>query len=92
MVAVFTRKREIWLCQQRPEPLARIQVALGRGGNGKKKTGDHRTPLGAYTLRRRRARRSKYGVFIPIEYPTPEQAAKGHSGGPRRHPRPAARP
>jgi len=78
VVAVFTRKREIWLCS-RGEPLARIQVALGRGGKGKKKAGDHRTPLGAYALGEPR-KSGKYGLFIPIEYPTPEQAARGHSG------------
>lgn len=79
VVAVFTRKREIWLCRHGSE-VGRIPVALGRGGNGKKRTGDHRTPLGAYTFGTPRPSRL-YGTFIPIDYPTREQAAKGHSGG-----------
>ncbi len=79
VVAVFTRKREIWLCRS-GEPMARIAVALGRGGNGKRRSGDHRTPTGTYTMGEPRPSR-QYGTFIPIDYPTREQAARGHSGG-----------
>jgi murein L,D-transpeptidase YafK len=78
VVAVFTRKREIWLCRHGSE-VGRIPVALGRGGNGKKRTGDHRTPLGAYTFGTPRPSKL-YGTFIPIAYPTREQASNGHSG------------
>jgi murein L,D-transpeptidase YafK len=78
VVAVFTRKREIWLCRRGVET-ARIPVAIGRGGAGKKRAGDHRTPVGSYALGEPR-RSSQYGLFIPIEYPTPEQARMGHSG------------
>jgi hypothetical protein len=78
VVAVFTRKREIWLCRRGVE-MARIPGAIGRGGAGKKRAGDHRTPVGSYTLGEPR-RSSQYGLFIPIEYPTPEQARMGHSG------------
>jgi len=78
VVAVFTRKREIWLCRRGTE-VARIPVALGRGGNGKQRVGDNRTPLGVYDLGEPRPSKL-YGTFIPIEYPTPEQAARGHSG------------
>ena len=49
VVAVFTRKREIWLCRHGSE-VGRIPVALGRGGNGKTRTGDHRTPVGTYAF------------------------------------------
>jgi murein L,D-transpeptidase YafK len=79
VVAVFTRKREIWLCRHGSE-VGRIPVALGRGGNGKTRSGDNRTPLGTYTFGTPRPSRL-YGTFIPIEYPTPAQAAKGLSGG-----------
>jgi murein L,D-transpeptidase YafK len=78
VVAVFTRKREIWLCRRGVET-ARIPVAIGRGGAGKKRAGDRRTPVGSYALGDPRPSRL-YGVFIPIEYPTPEQARMGHSG------------
>jgi murein L,D-transpeptidase YafK len=78
VVAVFTRKREIWLCRHGSE-VGRIPVALGRGGNGKKRSGDHRTPLGIYAFGTPRPSK-QYGTFIPIAYPTPEQASNGHSG------------
>ena len=78
VVAVFTRKREIWLCRHGSE-VGRIPVALGRGGNGKKRTGDHRTPVGAYAFGTPRPSKL-YGTFIPIAYPTREQASNGHSG------------
>ena len=63
----------------------------GAGGNGKTRTGDHRTPLGTYAFGTPRPSRL-YGTFIPIDYPTPEQVATGHSGERGRDPRPPARP
>ena len=78
VVAVFTRKREIWLCRDGVDT-ARIPIALGRGGPGKRRAGDNRTPVGAYALGEPRPSR-QYGLFIPIDYPTREQARSGHSG------------
>ena len=78
VVAVFTRKREVWLCRHGSE-VGRIPVALGRGGNGKKHAGDRRTPLGNYAFGIPRPSK-QYGTFIPIAYPTREQASNGHSG------------
>jgi murein L,D-transpeptidase YafK len=77
-VAVFTLKREIWLCRH-GSVAGRIPVALGRGGTGKRRAGDHRTPLGAYTFGTPRPSKL-YGTFIPFDYPTREQASQGHSG------------
>jgi murein L,D-transpeptidase YafK len=77
-VAVFTRKRELWLCRSGVE-IARIPVALGRGGNDKRRSGDHRTPVGTYPLRAPRPS-SLYGTFIPFDYPTREQSRRGHTG------------
>lgn len=77
-VAVVTRKREIWLCVD-GAPLARIPVALGQRSGDKRKKGDRRTPLGTYTLGEPRPS-GTYGTFIPIDYPTREQAAQGRSG------------
>ncbi len=77
-VAVFTRKRELWLCREGVET-ARIPIALGRGGNGKRRLGDGRTPLGAYAIGSPRPS-TQYGTFIPIDYPTPEQARNGQTG------------
>lgn len=78
VVTVIARKRELWLCQH-GEPLAKFQVATGRGGFDKRRRGDGRTPLGTYTLGSPRPS-SKYGVFIPIDYPTADQTASGFTG------------
>lgn len=77
-VAVRTRTRELWLCSD-GVPAARFAVAIGRGGPGKRSQGDERTPLGVYGLGEPRPS-SRYGTFIPILYPTPEQVALGFSG------------
>jgi murein L,D-transpeptidase YafK len=76
---VLSRERELWLCAA-GAPAARFAVALGRSGVGKRRRGDGRTPLGTYALGAPRAS-ARYGIFIPIAYPTAEQAARGFSGG-----------
>jgi hypothetical protein len=78
-IAVVTRKRELWLCRG-GAVAARYEVALGQGGLDKRKKGDRRTPLGTYALGTPRPS-GRYGIFIPIIYPTPEQAAQGMTGG-----------
>ena len=78
VVAVFSRKREVWLCRD-GTAAARFPVALGQAGTGKRRAGDRRTPTGTYALGEPRPS-SRYGIFIPIEYPTREQADAGHSG------------
>ena len=92
-IAVLTRKRELWICID-GAPAAHYDVALGQAGLGKRKKGDRRTPLGTYAVGDPRPS-SAYGTFIPIAYPTPEQAAQGLTGGdvgihgpPRRLPEP----
>ncbi|WP_242342056.1 L,D-transpeptidase family protein [Anaeromyxobacter terrae] len=76
-VVVDTRARVLWLCTDR-HAVARVRVALGRGGVDKEREGDGRTPLGAYTLGEPRP--SRFGTFIPIGYPTAAQRARGLSG------------
>jgi murein L,D-transpeptidase YafK len=78
VVRVIARKRELWLCQG-GAALAKFRVAMGRGGFDKRRKGDGRTPLGTYTLGTPRPS-PRYGVFIPIDYPTPDQAANGFTG------------
>lgn len=78
VVTVIARKRQLWLCQE-GAPLAKFQVAMGRGGVDKRRRGDGRTPLGTYTLGSPRPS-ALYGVFIPIDYPTRDQAASGFTG------------
>ncbi|HET9595485.1 MAG TPA: L,D-transpeptidase family protein [Anaeromyxobacteraceae bacterium] len=77
-MTVVSRKRALWLCQN-GAVVAKFQVAIGRRGVDKRKKGDGRTPLGTYALGAPRPS-ARYGLFIPIHYPTPEQAAKGFTG------------
>jgi hypothetical protein len=79
VIAVITRKRELWLCID-GAPAARFEVALGQGGLDKRQKGDRRTPLGTYALGTPRLS-GRYGIFIPIVYPNREQAAQGLTGG-----------
>ena len=78
VVTVVSRTRELWLCQQ-GSPVAKFRVAMGRGGLDKHHKGDGRTPIGKYALGSPRPS-AQYGLFIPIGYPTPEQAARGFTG------------
>jgi hypothetical protein len=77
-IAVDTGSHDLWLCSD-GTPEARFTVALGRGGIGKRRQGDERTPLGTYPVGEPRPS-SLYGIFIPIGYPTPDQAARGWTG------------
>ena len=54
-------------------------VRLGRGGVGKSKEGDGKTPMGTYPLGLPRPS-NRYGTFIPIGYPTEEQKQLGYTG------------
>jgi hypothetical protein len=77
-VVVDTRTHDLWLCAGGESP-ARFTVALGRSGVGKRRSGDGRTPLGRYALGEPRSS-ERYGMFIPIGYPTAAQAARGSTG------------
>jgi len=79
VVAIITEKRELWLCRH-GAPEGRFPVALGQGGLDKRRKGDGRTPLGTYALGAPRPS-ERFGTFIPIVYPTREQAAHGLTGG-----------
>jgi murein L,D-transpeptidase YafK len=79
VVTVITRKRELLLCQE-GAVVAKFRVALGRGGLDKRRAGDGRTPLGTYALGIPRPS-ARYGLFIPIDYPTADQASQGFTGG-----------
>ncbi len=78
LVVVQTRTHTLWLCSGR-RAVVRMKVALGRGGLDKGRQGDGRTPLGSYSLGAPR-RSPRFGTFIPIGYPTPEQRARGFTG------------
>lgn len=78
LVVVETHAHTLWLCSER-RALARMKVALGRGGLDKTREGDGRTPIGTYSLGAPRPS-SRFGTFIPIGYPTAEQRARGLTG------------
>lgn len=78
VVTVIAQKHELWLCQQ-GLPVGRFRVALGRGGVDKRREGDLRTPVGTYALGIPRPS-VRFGVFIPIDYPTVEQVSQGFTG------------
>jgi murein L,D-transpeptidase YafK len=78
-VLVRAREHRLWLCEK-GQPASSFSVRLARNGAGKSAAGDGKIPLGAYALGAPRVSK-KYGTFIPIEYPTPAQAARGLTGG-----------
>jgi murein L,D-transpeptidase YafK len=89
VLLIDTSAHELFLCKN-GVPSRAFSVALGRGGTGKTRIGDDKTPLGVYALGAPRAS-SRFGVFIPVGYPTQEQAVQGFTGadvgvhGPDRH-------
>ena len=89
VVVVDTSAHELNLCEK-GVPVKQFPVALGRGGTGKMNQGDNKTPLGMYAMGTPK-RSARFGVFIPIGYPTKDQAAAGFTGaeiglhGPDRH-------
>jgi murein L,D-transpeptidase YafK len=78
LLLVDTAAHELKLCEK-GVALRAFRVALGSGGTGKARTGDDKTPLG-YPLGTPRPS-GRFGVFIPVRYPTKEQLAKGLTGG-----------
>ena len=78
-IVVDTAAHRLLLCD-RDQPTATFGVRIGSGGVGKTKEGDDKTPLGVYPLAAPR-KSQRYGTFIPIGYPTPEQQKRGFTGG-----------
>lgn len=77
-VVVETKDHKLWLCDG-GRPVASYRVSLGRGGTGKRAQGDNKTPLGTYPLGAPRGS-SRFGTFVPVAYPTPEQRTQGYTG------------
>jgi len=75
---VDTNKHKLWLCQE-GKPVGEYKVAIGKGGIDKGEEGDNKTPLGEYSIGEPRPS-SRFGIFIPIGYPTQEQVLKGYTG------------
>ena len=78
-VVLHTEQHRLQLCEN-GQPAADYRVALGRGGTGKQREGDLKTPLGVYSLGPARAS-AEFGLFLPVGYPTDEQRRRGLTGG-----------
>jgi hypothetical protein len=78
VVLVDTAARTLCLCEHGAVH-GQFRVALGRGGIGKRSEGDDRTPIGTYALSNARPS-ERFGLFLPIAYPTAEQRRRGFTG------------
>lgn len=61
--------------------VAQYRAAMGRGGAGKTRMNDRKTPLGEYPLGAPRPSRAGFHTFIPVLYPTDDQRLEGYTGG-----------
>lgn len=58
-----------------PDTIRSFDVALGRGGEGKLKQGDLKTPLGQYRISTMRES-DRFHLFIQLNYPNMEDATR----------------
>jgi murein L,D-transpeptidase YafK len=77
-IVVDVETHAMRLCEE-DRVVQAYRVALGRGGVGKTRQGDGKTPIGEYSLGSPRPS-ARFGTFIPVGYPTPEQKEKGYTG------------
>ena len=77
-VWVDTRAHRLYTCDAKIT-VRWYDIRLGRHGTGKTRAGDGKTPLGTYSLGKPRASK-KYGTFVPVAYPTADQARRGFTG------------
>ena len=77
-INILTENRMLYLCE-RGNAVKEFKISLGRKGVGKKQSHDNKTSLGLYELASPR-KSERFGVFIPIVYPTKEQLVAGYSG------------
>lgn len=75
---IETAKRLLFICSK-GNIIKEFKIALGSKGTGKKVEGDKKTPLGLYKLATPR-HSTKFGIFIPIQYPTSAQVSAGYTG------------
>lgn len=73
-----TDSQTLFLCRE-GKSTANYDLALGWGGVDKTAEGDLKTPTGTYALGKPRAS-DKFGIFIPVGYPTAEQKSQGFTG------------
>lgn len=78
LVVVKVEEKRLVLCKSGMSD-GSFSISLGRGGVGKRSYRDLKTPLGHYSLGVPRSS-ERFHTFIPIGYPTPEQASQGYTG------------
>jgi murein L,D-transpeptidase YafK len=78
-IVVELEAHRLVLCKQ-AQAVKTFGVRLGHGGTGKSRAGDGKTPVGVYPLGKPRASK-RYGMFIPVGYPTAQQRKQGFTGG-----------
>ena len=80
-LVVHSDSQMLFLCKD-GRSFGEYDVSLGRGGFGKTREGDEKTPVGTYPLAAPRASNPDYsfGTFIGIGYPTAEQKRQGMTG------------
>jgi murein L,D-transpeptidase YafK len=79
-VVIDTKSEHMWLCHSSSSSKD-FDIAIGSGGADKRKEGDHKTPLGDYTLGSPRPSWEGFHTFIPIGFPRDDQRAQGFTGG-----------
>lgn len=77
-INIQTGKQILTICDQH-QLINEFKISIGRKGVGKHSDGDKKTPIGLYKLGTPR-QSNRFGIFIPILYPTPQQAASGYTG------------
>lgn len=79
-VVVRTEEHKLYLCGKDQAVASTYDVRLARNGVGKTRAGDGKVPLGSYPLGRPRPSK-KYGTFVSIGFPLPDQRRHGYTGG-----------
>jgi murein L,D-transpeptidase YafK len=77
-INIDTSDHRLTICDNN-KVVKEFPISLGRGGIGKKQRDDKKTPLGLYGLQMPH-KSQRFGTFIPIQYPTPQQRAEGFTG------------
>jgi len=77
-VAVHHATHELILCS-RGTAVRSFDVRLAANGIGKEREGDKKLPLGTYPLGAA-VTSARFGKFLPVGYPTPEQRSRGMTG------------
>jgi hypothetical protein len=75
---IQTQKHNLFICEN-STIINKFKISIGKSGAGKTLAGDKKTPLGVYTLESPRIS-NRFGIFIPIQYPTIEQKQSGYTG------------